>query len=106
MVLAMVKCGRLVRKSSAQRRPRVSKIKAKDCPVATPVGNNRGSQTGRPEGRIKDHSHDNLLKETSNGQKANVQGKACIYEKKERRLLFAPILNCGGDVVVDEGVDE
>ncbi len=26
--------------------------------------------------------------------------------KKERRLLYAPILNCRGDVFVDEGVDE
>jgi hypothetical protein len=26
--------------------------------------------------------------------------------KKERRLLYAPILNCRGDVVVDEDVDE
>jgi hypothetical protein len=70
------------------------------------VGNNRGSQTGRPEGRIKNYSHDNLLKETSNGKKANVQWKACIYKKKVRRLLYAPILNCRGDVFVDEGVDE
>jgi hypothetical protein len=27
-------------------------------------------------------------------------------QEKERRLLYAPILNCRGDVVVDEGVDE
>jgi hypothetical protein len=26
--------------------------------------------------------------------------------EKERRLLYTPILNCRGDVVVDEGVDE
>jgi hypothetical protein len=70
------------------------------------VGNNRGSQTGGPEGRIKNYSHDNLLKETSNGQKANGQRKALHLREKERRLLYAPILNCKGDVVVDEGVDE
>jgi hypothetical protein len=28
------------------------------------MGNNRGSQTGGPEGLIKDYSHDNFLKET------------------------------------------
>jgi hypothetical protein len=40
------------------------------------------------------------------GKKQLVKEKLCIYEKKERRLLYAPILNCRGDVVVDEGVDE
>ncbi len=37
------------------------------------------------------------------GKKQMAKEKLCIYEKK---VLYAPILNCRGDVVVDEGVDE
>ncbi len=41
--------------------------------------------------------------------KSNIQGKALnLREKKERRLLYAPILNLqwGDDVVDDVDVDE
>jgi hypothetical protein len=48
------------------------------------VGNNRGSQTGGPEGQLKDYSHDNLLKETSNGQKGNFQRKALRLREKRK----------------------
>jgi hypothetical protein len=57
------------------------------------VGNNRGSQTGGQEGQLKDYSHNKLLKETSNGQ-SNWSRKSFEFtRKKERRLLYAPILN-------------
>jgi hypothetical protein len=46
------------------------------------VGNNRGSQTGGQKGKIKDYSHDNLLKETSNGQKQLVREKALNLREK------------------------
>ncbi len=47
-----------------------------------------------PEGQIKDYSHDNLLKETSNGQsKQSKKSFKFMEKKKERRLLYAPILN-------------
>ncbi len=35
----------------------------RDCLVATPVGNNRGSETGGQRAKIKNYSYDNLLKE-------------------------------------------
>jgi hypothetical protein len=38
---------------------------------------------GGPEGQIKDYSHDNLLKETSNGQKQSVKEKLHVYEKRK-----------------------
>jgi hypothetical protein len=67
------------------------KLEAKDCLVATPVGNNRGSQTGRPEGQIKDYSHNNLQKSTE--LKVALIGSTVRQKaKKERRLLYAPIL--------------
>jgi hypothetical protein len=34
-----------------------------------------------PEGQIKNYSHDNLLKETSNGQKANGQRRLAVMRK-------------------------
>jgi hypothetical protein len=64
------------------------------------VGNNRGSQTGGPEGQIKNYSHANLLKEaelkvaltgSTGGHKAARQRKQRL-RKKERRLLYAPTL--------------
>jgi hypothetical protein len=71
------------------------------------VGNNRGSQTGGPEGQIKDYSHDNLLKETSNWQ--SKQSKESLkFTKKGRMLSLCSNLELavGDDVVVDEDVDE
>ncbi len=107
MVLTMVRQGRLVRYSSAQRRPRVSKLRASGLSGFHPSGQQLRQPDGGPEGQIKDYSHDNLLKETSNGQKQLVKGKALRLRKKERCLLYAPILNLqGGDVIVDEDVDE
>jgi hypothetical protein len=64
MVLKMIRRGRLVQKSRAQRRPRVSKLRAKELSGATLVSNSRGSQTGGQGFKIKGYSHDTLLKET------------------------------------------
>ena len=55
------------------------------------MGNSRGSQTGRPEGQIKDYSHNNLQKNTE--LKAALTGSTVRQKaKEERRLLYAPIL--------------
>jgi hypothetical protein len=56
----------------------------KGLSVATPVGNNQGSQTGGQKGQIKDYSHDNLLKETSNGQKQLVRERALNLPEKRK----------------------
>jgi hypothetical protein len=61
-----------VEQSSAESKS--LKLRAKgESPVATPVGNNRGSQTGGQRAKIKNYSHDNLLKET--GLKAALNRK-------------------------------
>jgi hypothetical protein len=52
-----------VEQGSAEAK-RVSKLRPRDCLVATPVGNNRGIQTGGQKAKIKNYSHDELLKET------------------------------------------
>ncbi len=55
------------------------------------MGNNRGSQTGRPEAEIKDYSHNNLQKNTE--LKAALTGSTVRQKAKgKRRLLCAPIL--------------
>jgi hypothetical protein len=65
------------------------------------VGNNRGSKTGTQRAKIKNYSHENLLKETElkaaltgsiGGAKGSPPKKAQRLKKKERRLLYAPIL--------------
>jgi hypothetical protein len=40
------------------------------------------------------------------GKKQMAKESFAFTRKKERRLLYAPILNCRGDVVINEGVDE
>jgi hypothetical protein len=87
-----------VEQSSAEAKS--LKLRAKDYPVATPVGNNWGSQTGGPEGKIKNYSHDNLLKETElkaalTGSTRREKGsppKKAQRLKKKRHLLYAPNL--------------
>jgi hypothetical protein len=86
----------------------------RDCPVATPVGNNRGSQTGgqRPN---KNYSHNNLLKETElkavlTGSTRRAKGsppKKAQRLKKEKTFTLGFKLEVaeGEDVDVDEGVD-
>jgi hypothetical protein len=68
-----------------------------------------------PEGQIKNYSHDNLLKETelsSSGWKYNGQRqpakKSTTVEKKGKTLTLCSNLEIaeGGDVVIDEDVDE
>ncbi len=72
------------------------------------MGNNRGSQAGGQEGKIKDYSHDDLLKETSNGQKQLVRKKLQVYEEKGKTLTLCSNLELavGDDVIVDVNVDE
>jgi hypothetical protein len=84
------------------------KLRAKGLSGCHPSGQQPRQPDGGPEGQIKGYSHDNLLKETSNGQKATGKRKSFTFmRKKERCLLYAQILNLqGGDVVVDEDVDE
>ncbi len=64
------------------------------------MGNNRGSQTGGQRAKIKNYSNDNLLKEIElkavlTGSTRRAKGsppKKAQRLKKERRLLYAPIL--------------
>jgi hypothetical protein len=69
------------------------------------VGNNRGSQTGGPEGQLKNYSHDILLKETKQWAKGKESLK---FTKKGKMLTLCSNLEIavGDDVVVDEDVDE
>jgi hypothetical protein len=54
-----------------------------------------------------DYSHDNLLKETSNGQKQTVKEKLHVYEKGKTLTLCSNLeLAVGDGFVVDEDVDE
>ncbi len=64
------------------------------------MGNNRGSQIGGQRAKIKNYSHDNLLKETelkaaltgsTRGAKGSPPKKAQRL-KKERCLIYATIL--------------
>ncbi len=57
---------------------------------------------------MKDYSHDNLLKETSNGQKQLVKEKNFKFTKKGKTLTLCSNLELavGDDVVVDVDVDE
>ncbi len=64
------------------------------------MGNNQGSQTGGQRAKINNYSYDNLLKETelkaaltgSTGRAKGIPPKKARRLKKERRLLYAPIL--------------
>ncbi len=78
-----------VEQSSAEAKS----LKTKGLSGCHPSGQQPRQPGGGPGGQIKDHSHDSLLKETSNGQKQLVKEKALSLLKKERRLLYAPILN-------------
>ncbi len=76
------------------------KLRAKGLSDCHPSGQQPRQPDGRPESQIKNYSHNNLLKETelkvaltgsTVGQKASCQRKQRL-RKKERRLLYAPIL--------------
>jgi hypothetical protein len=60
------------------------KLRAKGLSGCHPSGRQPRQPDGGPEGRINDYSHDNLLKETSNGQKANGQRKALRLREKRK----------------------
>ena len=91
MVLAMVRRGRLVQKSIAQRRPRVSKLRAKGLSGCHPSGQQPRQPDGKARGQIKDYSHNNLQKNTE--LKAALTGSTVRQKaKKERHLLYAPTL--------------
>jgi hypothetical protein len=81
------------------------------------VGNNQGSQTGGQRAKVKNHSHDNLLKETEPkavligstvGQKAARQKKESTTVEKGKTLTLCSNLEVaeGCDVGVDEVSDE
>ncbi len=53
---------------------KILKLKAKGLSGCHPSRNNQGSQTG---------GHDNLLKETSSGQKQMFKGKLALMRKKK-----------------------
>jgi hypothetical protein len=85
MVLTMIRRGRLIRKSKAQRKPRVSKLRAKGLSGCHPSGQQSRQPDGGQRAKIKNYSHDNLLKETelkaalavsTVGQKAALPKKA------------------------------
>jgi hypothetical protein len=72
------------------------------------VGSNRGRQTGGQRAKIKNYSHDNLLKETEQRAKGSPPKKAPKFTKKGKTLTLCSNLEVavGDDVVVDEDVDE
>ncbi len=83
------------------------KTKAKGLSGCHPSGQQPRQPDGRPEGQTKDYSHDNLLKETSNGQ--SEQSKESLkFRKKGKTLTLCSNLELavGYDVVVDVDVDE
>ncbi len=70
------------------------------------MGNNRGSQTGRPEGQIKDYSHNNLQKNTE--LKAALTGSTVGQKAKKKdaySMLHLEVAE-GDGVRVDEVGDE
>ncbi len=87
-----------VEQSSAEAKS--LKLRAKGLSTCYPSGQQPRRQTGDQRAKIKNYSHDNLLKETEPkaaltgstvGQKAARQRKHDDW-KKERRLLYALIL--------------
>ncbi len=67
------------------------------------MGNSRGSQTGRPEAKIKDYSHDNLQKNTE--LKAALTGST-VRQKAKRRKMRTLCSNLEVAEVDGVGVDE
>jgi hypothetical protein len=71
------------------------------------VGNNRGSHTGGQRAKIKNYSHNNLLKET--GLKAALTGSTRRAKgrppKKAQRLNKGKTLNLGSNLAVVDGCD-
>ncbi len=73
------------------------------------MGNKRGSQTGGQRAKIKNYSHDNLLKKTEQWAKGSPPKKTPKFMKKGKTLTLCSNLELAvGDdvVVVDEDVDE
>ncbi len=71
------------------------------------MGNNRGSQTGGQRAKIKNYSHDNLLKETEvkaalTGSTRRAKGR---LPKKAQRLKTGKTLTLGSNLAVVEGCD-
>ncbi len=86
---------------------KISNQGPRDCPVAYPLGNNRGSQTGAQGAKIKNYSRDNLLKETE--LKAALTGSTRRAKgsppKKAQRLKKGKTLTLGSNLAVVEGCD-
>ncbi len=72
------------------------------------MGNNRGSKTGDQRAKIKNYSHDNLLKETKQWAKVSPPKKAPKFTEKGKTLTLCSNLEpaVGDVVVVDKDVDE
>ncbi len=72
------------------------------------MGNNRDSQTGGQRAKIKNYTHNNLLKETEQWAKGSPSKKAPKFMKKGKTLTLCSNLELavGDDVIVDEDVDE
>ncbi len=72
------------------------------------MGNNRGSQTGGQRAKIKNYSHDNLLKKIEQWAKGSPPKRAPRFTKKGKALTLCSNLELavGDDVVVDEDVEE
>jgi hypothetical protein len=100
MVLAMIRRGRLVRNSKAQRRPRVSKLRAKGLSGCHPSRQQLRQPDRGPEGQNKELLSRKFTKRNrkaaligSTGREKGSLPKKAQRLKKERRLLYAPILN-------------
>jgi hypothetical protein len=71
------------------------------------VGNNRGGQTGRPEAKIKDYSHNNLQKNTELKSISDWKHSEAKGQRKKTLTLCSNLEVVEGDgVIVDEDVDE
>jgi hypothetical protein len=81
---------------------------AKGLSGCHPSGQQLRQPDGRPEGQIKNYSHDNLLKETKQWEKGSPPEKSFTLMKKGKTLTLCSNLELavGDDVVVDEDVDE
>ncbi len=79
------------------------KLKAKGLSGCHPSGQQLRQPDGEARGRIKDYSHNNIQKNTE--LKVALTGSTVGQKaKKERRLLYAPILKLQKGMVL--GVDE
>jgi hypothetical protein len=75
------------------------KLRAKGLSGCHPSGQQPRQPDRGPEGRIKDYSHDNLLKEQPMGKKQMVKEKLYVYEKKGKTLTLCSNLELAGGMM-------